>query len=133
MNDLDPVMKAAIEAAEPRIAALCQSLGKAYSAGRLKQAATLEQVHQLIADIIVMLQDGALARIAKLECRLAEIESGGVRYAGTWQRAIPYRKGTVITSAGSMWVALRDTAEGEQPGKVPSAWQLSAKAEARQR
>ncbi|MDV4163098.1 transposase [Rhizobium leguminosarum] len=128
MNDLDPVMKAAIEAAEPRIAALCQSLGKAYSAERLKQPATLAQVHQLIADMIIMLQDGALKRIAEVEDRLAEIESHGTRYRGVHQRSLGYHRGDLVTASGALWACLTDAPEGVVPGSNPAYWQLAAKA-----
>lgn len=66
-------------------------------------------------------------RLAELTSRLEAMESHGVRYVGTWQRAQAYGKGMVVTSDGSLWVALRATAEGEQPGKAIDAWQLAAK------
>ena len=44
-----------------------------------------------------------------------------------WQRSQTYGKGHVVTHDGSMFTAVRNVADGEQPGKVIDAWQLSAK------
>jgi hypothetical protein len=64
--------------------------------------------------------------IEPLEARLAELEAGGIRYAGTWQRALAYKRGSCVTHDGSMFVALRDTPEGEKPG-ASDYWQLAVK------
>ncbi len=56
-----------------------------------------------------------------------ELEGHGIKYAGVHQKALSYPRGSAVTSSGSLWIALRDTREGEQPGKVPDAWQLAAK------
>ncbi|MGR9055507.1 transposase [Rhizobium leguminosarum] len=63
-----------------------------------------------------------------LKARVEVLEARGTEYVGAWQRALAYRRGMVATADGGMWVALRDTVAGEQPGKVLDAWQLSAKA-----
>lgn len=123
----DPVISAAIDAAEPAVAALRHSLGKAYSAERLEQAASLDQVHQLIAGVIVMLQSGPIARIKELERRLAEIESQGVQYCGVYQKALGYRRGSLVTSGGALWACLADAPEGVTPGTNPAYWQLAQK------
>ena len=60
-----------------------------------------------------------------LQKRVAELEGGGIRYVGTWQRAQSYRKGDVVTYDGGMFIALAATAE--TPGKSGD-WQLAVKA-----
>ncbi|WP_131829894.1 hypothetical protein [Consotaella salsifontis] len=67
------------------------------------------------------------ARMEALNHRISELEQGGVKFCGVHQRALAYRKGSAVTSDGSLWIALRDASEGEQPGKAPEAWQLAAK------
>lgn len=67
------------------------------------------------------------ARIDDLSARIDELEKNGIRYMGTWQRAMPYKKGDVVTSASCMWVALKAVPEGAKPGDDPEFWQLSAK------
>lgn len=59
-----------------------------------------------------------------LHRRIAELEGGGIRYVGTWQRAQSYRKGDVTTFEGSMFIALNATVE--TPGKGGD-WQLCVK------
>ncbi|AJD41273.1 transposase [Rhizobium sp. SEMIA 4085] len=71
--------------------------------------------------------DALTATILSLRARIEALESGGIKYAGTWQRALPYRKGMVVTSAGAMWTALADTPEGIAPGSNAAFWQLSQK------
>jgi Phage capsid family len=62
--------------------------------------------------------------IDALQKRVAELEGGGIRYFGTWQRAQSYRKGDVTTFEGSMFIALNATAD--TPGKGGD-WQLCVK------
>lgn len=61
-----------------------------------------------------------------IERRLAEIEAKAMRYQGSYQRAIAYKRGSACTHNGALFVAVRDAAEDEQPGKS-SAWQLTSK------
>jgi hypothetical protein len=91
---------------------------------QLQRPLSRRVVHALIAATTA----ATGAKLKALAARIEQLEAGGVRYAGTWQRAMPYRKGSVVTSGGGMWVALRDTSEGERPGDAPDAWQLAAKA-----
>lgn len=64
--------------------------------------------------------------VAPLEERIRELESGGIKFVGTWQRAATYHRGDVVTHDGSMWIAL-GKAHGIKPGSSPDAWQLSVK------
>ncbi|MGR9204113.1 transposase [Rhizobium leguminosarum] len=98
-------------------------LDTSFTEEQLQRPLSRRMVHALIAATTA----ATGAKLKALAARIEELEAGGVRYAGTWQRAVGYRKGTVVTSGGGMWTALRDTAEGEQPGKALDAWQLSAK------
>ncbi len=68
-----------------------------------------------------------LERIAALEARVAEAEKGGLRYEGTHQRAAQYKRGSVVTKGGSLWVALRTIEDGEIPGEGNNSWQLCVK------
>lgn len=67
------------------------------------------------------------ALIDDLKRRVEQLEAGGVKYCGTYQRALAYTKGSMVTEAGSAWVAIRGAAEGEKPG-ASDAWQLAVKA-----
>jgi hypothetical protein len=70
----------------------------------------------------------ALDRIAELERRLVEIETKGVSYTGTFQRAIEYRRGALVTHDGSLWVALADMrAPCPEPGGGAPEWQLAVR------
>jgi hypothetical protein len=91
---------------------------------QLQRPLSRRMVHALIAATTA----ATGAKLTALSARIEQLEAGGIRYAGIWQRALPYGKGTVVTSGGGMWVALRDTSEGERPGDAPDAWQLAAKA-----
>ncbi|MER9967546.1 transposase [Mesorhizobium sp. M0060] len=127
MDNIDPEILAKMKAQQPRIDALAKAMAGDLTAEQLAQPASKRLVHLLIADLVVVMRDGLIKQVKDLQARVVELEAGGVKYCGTWQRALPYRKGTVATSGGSMWIALRDTVEGEQPGKALDAWQLSAK------
>ncbi|MGO6783505.1 transposase, partial [Rhizobium ruizarguesonis] len=106
-----------------RAAEIKAGLDAAYSVEELRRPLSTRSVHALIAGVTA----STAAKLKAISARIEQLEAGGVRYAGTWQRALPYRKGSIVTSGGGMWAALRDTAEGEQPGKALDAWQLSAK------
>ncbi|PDS74695.1 transposase [Rhizobium sp. L43] len=122
MTDKDGEQELAMIAA--RAAEIKAGLDAAYSVEELRRPLSTRSVHALIAGATA----STAAKLKALSARIEELEAGGVRYAGTWQRALAYQKGTVITNTGSMWVALRDTSEGERPGDAPDAWQLAAKA-----
>lgn len=66
-------------------------------------------------------------KLDALAARVAELEAGGLIYCGVFQDShARYRKGAVVTHAGSAWIALRETQEGEEPGSS-RAWQLAIK------
>jgi len=61
-----------------------------------------------------------LQRFEEIAARLGALEAHGVKYCGVWQRSMPYRRGAVVTSGASMWVALSDAPEGVEPGATLS-------------
>jgi hypothetical protein len=87
----------------------------------------IKGVSLFVDDTIKIAIELLLKKIAALENRLAQIEERGLEYVGTFQRAVSYRRGSVVTADGSMWVALQDTGPNEIPGEHPK-WQLAVKA-----
>jgi hypothetical protein len=63
----------------------------------------------------------------KLAAQVAELQAGGVRYQGIYQRAQSYRRGDIATHDGSMFCALNDVGPNEPPGRS-QAWQLCVRA-----
>ncbi|MGO8510889.1 transposase [Rhizobium ruizarguesonis] len=122
MTDKDDEQELALVAA--RAAEIRAGLDARCTAEQLQRPMTTRMVHALIAATTA----STAAKLRVLGARVEQLENGGIRYAGTWQRALGYQRGTVVTSDGAMWIALRDTSEGERPGEVPDAWQLAAKA-----
>lgn len=74
----------------------------------------------------------ALERIEQLQGELkglsekaVALEERGLKYCGTWQRAMDYRRGDCVTHKGSLWTAVKAT--DKAPDEAASDWQLSAK------
>lgn len=74
----------------------------------------------------------ALERIEQLQGELkglsekaVALEERGLKYCGTWQRAMDYRRGDCVTHKGSLWTAVKAT--DKAPDEAVSDWQLSAK------
>jgi hypothetical protein len=65
--------------------------------------------------------------IAALKNEIVEIRKRGVEFKGSYQRANPYRTGSVVNFDGGMWVAIEDTDINDVPGQS-NKWQLSVKA-----
>ncbi|MBB2698995.1 UNVERIFIED_ORG: hypothetical protein GGI66_003672 [Rhizobium esperanzae] len=99
---------------------LIDEMTKQFGAAALTKPMSRGEAYQLL--------DALKSVLLEHQARLDAMESHGVRYCGVYQKALSYRRGDVVTASSSMWTALRDTAEGEQPGKALDAWQLSAKA-----
>lgn len=89
-------------------------------------ALDLDGLADLIAETVKGETEPLKARVADLEARVAEAETKGIVYAGVFQRAADYRRGSVVTHSGCAWVAIKDT-QGEAPGAGES-WQLMVKA-----
>ena len=64
--------------------------------------------------------------------RIDALESTGIKYVGVYQKAQEYKRGSVCTHDGSMWVATCEIPPHQIPGNS-SRWQLSVKAVERNR
>lgn len=124
---LDDAERREVEQLRPKIDAVKAGLDRGLSPERLRGPASLTVLHSMIATMTANLS-AALSRVRELEARIEAMESGGVRYCGTWQKALRYAKGSVVTHQSAMWTALVDCPEGTAPGASPAHWQLSAKA-----
>jgi hypothetical protein len=79
----------------------------------------------LMAALAPTIAEFVAAAVAPLKLRIAELEKGGLKYCGVYQRALDYKRGSLVTFEGSAWCALVDTRE--VPGRSNS-WQLAVKA-----
>lgn len=101
-----------------------------FSESGLKRPISLRYFLVMKASLTEALLEGFDIRDEKiddLERRLEELEAGGIKYRGSYQRACAYKKGDTITHAGSMWVALKAVPEGIAPGSSHDHWQLAVK------
>lgn len=64
-------------------------------------------------------------QIEPLQKRISELEEKGIAYQGVFQRSADYKRGDVVTHAGSAWHAVKTTRA--EPG-VSQDWQLMVKA-----
>lgn len=81
-----------------------------------------QEVHNAFVSLFALMQDNCMALLDRVKA-LEAADS----YKGTWQRAMPYRKGAQVTHKGGLWVALLPCDAGQQPGDNPAHWQLAAK------
>lgn len=65
-------------------------------------------------------------RFEVIEARLAECEQGRLEFRGVHQKALAYPRGSAVSHAGSLWIAIRDVSQGEEPGKS-DGFQLAVK------
>jgi hypothetical protein len=79
-----------------------------------------------IAPVIHAEIEALQKQIAALTARVAELESGSMKYCGVHQASMAYRKGHVVTFDGAAWCATRDVSV-EKPGHG-DGWQLMVKA-----
>jgi hypothetical protein len=71
------------------------------------------------------------ARQLERERLLAEVdkrleERAPLSYAGVWSESAAYRKGAMVTHAGSAWIAVGGVEPGSKPGRAPE-WRLAVK------
>jgi hypothetical protein len=66
------------------------------------------------------------ARLKECADRVAAVELSGLKYAGAWQKANGYSRGSVVSYGGSAWCCTKDHEQPEQPG-AGLAWQLLVK------
>ncbi|ESY72801.1 hypothetical protein X743_14950 [Mesorhizobium sp. LNHC252B00] len=67
------------------------------------------------------------ARLERVEKTLAQVQGGGIRYAGVWTKDTRYPVGSFVTHGGSMWCAKVEST-GSRPGESGLCWQLAVKA-----
>lgn len=60
-----------------------------------------------------------------LEKRIDAMEGKGISFEGTHQRGLQYRRGMMVVSRGSLWVATRQTTSAPNEDDT---WALAAKA-----
>ena len=61
------------------------------------------------------------------EARANELEARGfVTYRGTWDEALDYARGAMVTHAGSTWIATGPCAKGARPARA-AEWRLAVK------
>lgn len=67
-------------------------------------------------------------QIEALEASIRQIEQrGAFEYVGTFQRALRYRRGSVCTHRGGMWIALVDIDPASSGPGEDDCWQLAVK------
>jgi hypothetical protein len=82
---------------------------------------------KLIADRSQEVYDILKKRIVDLETRLAEIETRGIKFRGTYVRSVEYVRGDMVVHDGSCFACI----EGVQPNEAPGTsakWALAARA-----
>jgi hypothetical protein len=62
--------------------------------------------------------------IADLKAQVAELQAGGVKFSGNYQRGNEYRRGEMCAYDNSIWCAVADVKAMEIPGTC-AAWQLT--------
>ena len=77
-------------------------------------------IHKYLGELFRELEP----RLKSIEMKIDALETKGVDYKGTFQKAITYNRGDVLTHSGSAWICLRKT--NEAPGNC-SSWQLMVK------
>jgi hypothetical protein len=93
----------------------------------------IEEKKMLIAALGQMIAEETnklRAKIIELEMRVNDIEISGIKYLGTYQKSCDYKRGSVVTHDGAMWVCVVDAGPTETPGQS-NRWQLSVKRDAR--
>jgi hypothetical protein len=53
-------------------------------------------------------------------------DCGYLQFAGIWDAGATYERGSLVTDAGAMWLAMTDAKPGERPGKSV-AWRMTVK------
>lgn len=126
MDDLEKSVVAELREVNAYMRSACPGGGH-------KTVSYTQETHNAFKSLFAM-QQAQIAHLYKLlgetgefKERLAEIEKRGVRYVGTWQKAVKYTRGDVVTDQGSMWACLKDSTAGTRPANAPDSWQLSAK------
>ncbi|AIC25714.1 hypothetical protein IE4771_CH00553 [Rhizobium etli bv. mimosae str. IE4771] len=108
---------------EARAQEIRTGLNSNFTEEQLQRPLSRRSVHALVAAATA----STATKLKALAARIVELEAGGIRYSGCYQRALEYRRGSVVTFASSMWVALDNVPAGVQPGSNTAFWQLAQK------
>ena len=97
---------------------------RATVATMLKQFAETAMVDTL-ALVIAAVRRESDEKIATLQARIAELEGRGfTEYRGVFAEGCAYKKGSLVTDHGAMWLALADTNQ-RPPG---ADWKMTVRA-----
>ena len=80
----------------------------------------LATIGKFIGDQLKPLQK----EIEELKKQVAELQAGGVKFSGNYQRGNEYRRGEMCSYDNSVWCAVADVKAMEIPGTC-AAWQLT--------
>jgi hypothetical protein len=82
----------------------------------------------LVKAISIFVNESILKAFEPLRARIDALESRGLEYVGTFQRALGYRRGQCVTFDGSLYVCIADnTAPGAELPNGGKSWQLAVK------
>ncbi|QRY80112.1 hypothetical protein JVX91_03035 [Pseudomonas sp. PDNC002] len=100
---------------------------KEASDGGVRESYGVAGVGILAGQLIMSLEriERLESEIRQLSEKAATLEERGLKYCGTWQRAMDYRRGDCVTHKGSLWTAVKAT--DKAPDEAAPDWQLSAK------
>lgn len=79
-----------------------------------------------VDDIADVIAEAIKEATAPLIARIETLEKSGMKFCGTWQRAMNYERGATVSHSGSLWVAIRSVDPDQAPG-ADSGWQLAVK------
>lgn len=102
---------------------LLESVLSSFTSQNRKKSPDRREIYTFVVDAVEILSD----EVKTLRDRIAELEKGGARFRGVYQRAASYKRGDQTTHKGSLWTALLNAPEGTVPGESPAHWQLAAK------
>ena len=80
----------------------------------------LQRLMEAISGALIEIIGPLAERVTALEKQVRQ-----VRFCGTYQRALHYERGNLVTFRGSLWSALCDGPGA--PGENPAEWQLAVK------
>lgn len=86
----------------------------------------IDGVIEIIASEVKAMFRRLEERVAALEAKVVAVEMKQLAYAETWTAGRSYSKGQYATHGGSLWIAMRDYAEGP-PGTPKSGFKLAVK------
>lgn len=86
---------------------------------------TAEQFREALAETAGQVVAICRAETERLQKRVADLEAHRFKYCGVHAQGRAYRKGHAVTSAGSLWIAMRDYPDA--PGAPDSGWTLAVK------